>query len=332
MRRTHFQNLSMTVYHGPDRLHCGGFVGVIEHIRKAIATHLIDKVVVVWDGAFDGWTKYDKYPVLRAEKEKVWNNRLTLQNTHVSTLSKRDVHELQVQQQKSKLQKHFGELNVRQIDEERSESFDAISLYVKEAVPLGEDVLILSRDHEFSQLVSEHVALLRCDGTKVTLGNFLDLHGYDRTNDLMLKCFIGMPSGVVKGVRGLTLARMLHYFHGLKLEHYPYADLIEYARRKRVDVRLKVYDMVLGAHDVIRRNAYLINVHDPFLNTELHSQVNYCLYSPLGEGRMDELVDRYERENYKAHIAGDLNAYFEPFQRILLKEREYSLFHEQVNI
>jgi hypothetical protein len=331
LRRAHYENLRMTMHHGPDRLYCGGFVGVIDHIRTAIAEHLIDKVVVVWDGMLDGLNKYDKYPALRAEKEKVWNRRLKLQEEH-GVRSSKEEHEFQIQQQRVKLQKHFGELSVRQVDEERSESMDAIALYAKEAVQVGEELIILSREHDFSQLISEHISLLRYDGSRVTHRNFFDLYGYDHTNDLMLKCFIGMPSGVVHGVKGLTLARMTHYFNGLKLEHYSYNDLIEYARRKRVDVRLKVYDAVLGAYDVLKRNSYLVNMQEPFLNTELHTQVNYCLYSPLGEGRLDELVIRYERENYKTHVKEDIKTYFEPFHRIILKEKEYSLFHEQVNI
>lgn len=332
LRKTHYLNLKMTMYHGPDRLYCGGFVTFIDTVRKAIADHLIDKVVVVWDGMFDGWDKYEQAPIIKAKKVKVWKERLRLSGEKPTDMTKHEEHEYQIGQQREKLRKHFGELNIRQLYDERSESMDAIALYVKGAVPVGEDILLLSRDHEFFQLISEHVSVLRFDGVKVTHRNFYELYGYSHTNDLMIKCFTGMPSKVIPGIKNVTLGVMLRYFIGLKGDHYSYNDLIAYARRKRIDVRLKIYDTILGASDLVRRNARLINMQDPLFNTNLTQQTNYCLYSPLKEGRVDELVDRYDRENYKAHVPGDIHTYFEPFQRVLLKEKEYSLFHEQVNI
>ena len=99
-----------------------------------------------------------------------------------------------------------------------------------------------------------------------------------------------------------------------------------------MDVKLKVYDAVIQAHDIVKRNAKLINMKDPIINSDLTEQVNYCLYSPLERGDLNVLIESYEREEYKQHIPGDISTYFDPFRRIILKEKEYKLFHEQVNI
>lgn len=332
LRKAHYKNLGMNVYHGPERLPCGGYVGFIDTVRNAIADHLVDKVVVVWNGQFDGWDKYHHVPVLRAKKEKTWNQRLRLSGGRPTGMTKREEHEFHIGQQREKLRKNLDQLNIRELCEERSESMDAIALYVKSAVPVGEEIIILGRDHEFFQLIQEHVSILRYDGVKVTNKNFFELYGYSHTNDLMLKCLIGMPDKVVSGIKNVKLKSMLHYFTGLKLDHYPYRSLIEYARKKRADTRLLFYDTILGANDLVHRNARLINMNDPIININLTHQTNCCLYSPLKEGRVEELIDRYERENYKAHVQDDLRNYFEPFQRVLLKEKEYSLFNEQINI
>lgn len=332
LRRGHFSNMGMTMLHGSERLHCGGIITLIEKIRTTIADHMIDKVVVVWDGIVDGLEKYDRFPALRSQKEAVWQERMHIKQLQRSSLSKKQEHEFQIMQQRNKLQKYFNEVGIRQIDEDKSEAMDAIAAYVRGATEVGEDVFILSREHEFSQILSDDVRVLLHDGRKIDRWNFFQTYGYDHSNDLMMKCFIGMPSGVVDGMKGLTLRRLVQYFPGIKLEHYAYDDMLSYARRKRIDVKLKVYDLVLQAHDVVRRNAKLINMKDPTINKDLNGQVNYCLYSPLEKGDLSVLIDSYEREDYKKHIQGDITTYFDPFRRVILKEKEYRLFHEQVNI
>ncbi len=322
LRRGHFANMGMTMMHGSEKMHCGGLISFMEKLRSTIADHMIDKVVVVWDGIVDGLEKYDKHPAIRAEKEIIWQSRARLPKKHRASMDKKEEHEFQILQQRNKLQQYLNEVGIRQIDEDRTESIDAIAAYVKGAVEVGEEILVLSREHEFFQVISEHVSILTYDGRKVDRWNFFQTYGYDHTNDLMLKCFIGLPSSVVHGVKGLTLNRMTHYFPGLKLEHYAYDDLLSYARRKRVDVKLKIYDLVLSAHDIVKRNARLINMQDPTMNMDLTGQTNYCLYSPLEKGDLNFIIDRYEKENYKTHIQGDINTYFDPFKRVLLKEHE----------
>jgi len=332
LRRAHFANLKMTIRGNGEDLYGGGIVGFVDKMRSSISECLIDKVVVVWDGAFDGWEKYDGYPVLKARKQDVWNQRVKAQSLQLSELSKKEQHEFHVLQQRAKLQGLLEEMGIRQVDEEISESTDGIAHYVKEGLSVGEDMFILCREHEFFQLISDRTVVIRYDDAHVTSTNFMDIYGYDPTNDLMIRCFTGMPSGVIGGVKGLTVKKMVHYFKGLKLEHYSYDDLISYARRKRVDVHLKTYDLVLSAHELVKRNARLINMKDPTLNKNLIEQTNYCLYSPLENGKLSGLIEMYEKNNYTQHIDQDIKTYIEPFQRVLLKEEEYKLFHEQINI
>ena len=269
LRRGHFANMGMYMYHGSERLHCGGVITMMDKLRSTIAAHMIDKVVVVWDGIVDGLEKYDRFPSLRLEKEKVWQQRIRIQQTQRASLSKKEEHEFQIDQQRKKLQRLFDEVGIRQIDEDRSEAMDVIAAYVMGAVEVGEEVFLLGREHEFFQLIGEHVHMVCYDGRKVDRWNFFATYGYDHTNDLMLKCFVGLPSSIIIGVKGLTTKRMVAYFPVLKLEHYAYDDMLSYARRKRVDVKLKVYDMVINAHELVKRNAKLITLSYPLLNKKL---------------------------------------------------------------
>lgn len=324
LKKCHFANLPMRV----DQTSCGGIVGFMVQMRQALISRPTDKIVVVWDGVLDGLAKYDRYPVLKALKQAAWDDRIRIQRAESFDLSRKDRFGLDILAQRAVLQRHLEALCVRQMEEETSEAMDAIALYVNEAVTVGEQVTILAREHEFHQLISDEVHLLRFDGTVVDKKNFFSLYHYDVSNDLMLKCFIGMPSGV-PGVPGLSLGRMLKYLPGLKLEQYPYGDLIAYCRRKRFDVPLKIYDAVLSGHEVVARNAKLINQRDPIFNSDLNQQKNYCLYSPLNDEGGEELYREYRM--YERHI-GDPKEFLSPFQRIILKEKEYTLFHEQVNI
>lgn len=229
LRRTHFANLGLKVYNGYGRVHCGGVINVIDTIRNAIIQHAIDKVVVVWDGILGGLNKYDAYPVLRAEKEKTWRAHTMAAEGHTDA----EEHDRYIHMQRKVLQGYFDDLSVRQIDEDETEAIDAIAAYINEAVKVGEHVFLLSREHEFFQAISDRVTIVGHDGIKTDVVNFQEKYGYDPSNDLMIRCLIGMPSGVVSGVKGLTLGRMLKYFHGLKLDGYSFHDLLGYARKKK---------------------------------------------------------------------------------------------------
>lgn len=330
LKKAHYANLGMKVPEHGEEHHCGGIIGFLEKLKEAMDSQLFDKVVVVWDGAFDGADKYNGIPVMKAKKQEAWANRDRIRMAEPFDLTKEERHERAISEQREVLQGHLDMLNIRQIDEDGSESTDAIALYVNEAVKTGESITILSREHEFFQLISDDVSVLLWDGSLVKRDNFLSMYGYDNTNDLMVKCFVGMPSSVITGVKGLTIKRMLRYFSGLKLEHYAYADMIAYARRKRIDVRLKIYDAVLSAHDIVVRNSKLINMKDPLFNSDLNEQKNYCLYSPLENDRLDEIRLKYNK--YKKYMSNEGADFFLPFQRTILKEKEYTLFHKQVNI
>lgn len=100
--------------------------------------------------------------------------------------------------------------------------------------------------------------------------------------------------------------------------------------RKKNDAALKIYDLVLTSKNIVRRNAKLINMRDPILNNDLIEQVNYCLYLPLKDGRIEFMAELYGRRYGK--YVNDAKNYFDPFKRITLKEHEYRIFHEQFNI
>jgi hypothetical protein len=329
LKKSHFTNLGMKVQ-GGDVGYRGGVIGFMEKVREILMTHLIDKIVVVWDGAMDGLHKYDRYPVLKAQKQSSWESKLRISKEELFSLSKSELHERSISEQRAVLQEFLEMINVRQIDDETSEATDGICLYINEAITVGESIIVFGREHEFFQLISEDVSTMKWDGTLVTKSNFFQLYAYDNSNDLMIRCFTGMPSGVVSGIKGLTLKKMLHYFSGLKLEHYSYADLTSYARRKRMDVKLKVYELILSAHDIVVRNSRLLNMKDPFFSSELNEQKNYCLYSPLNSDKLDEFEKRYR--DYIPRDHPWQRGYFDQFRRVILKEQEYTLFHKQVNI
>lgn len=329
LKRSHFENLNIRT-DDMQKSPRGGIFGFIDKLRTIISDHRIDKVVIVWEGSFGGINKYDAYPILQAEKKRILNERMKILRSDVLYLTKKEVHEREINDQKMILQRLLDDLSIRQMEEEASEAVDGICLYVNEAITVGESIIIFGRENEFSQLISENTTTIGWDGSIVGLHNFFTIHGYDKTNDLMIKCFTGMPSSIISGVKGLTVRKMLRYFFGLKLEQYSYVELLSYARRKHLDVKLKVYEMVLSAHDVVARNASLINMKEPFFSSELNFQKNFCIYSPLNKDGFNDF-----KRNY-AEIMPDLlrkrKDIFGEFQRIILKEQEYSLFHEQINI
>lgn len=329
LKKLYFRNRAMVAgAHGQER--CGGFVGFLSTLKSNIDFLNPDKIIVVWDGIYDGWFKYNTFPDLKIEKQDKWRNNDAAINALFYTNG--DQEELaQIWQQRILLQECLEDLCVRQIEEQYCEAYDVIAHYANEARLEGEKVFLYGREFDYFQLISDQIYCIVPNREMVlTVHNFKKLYGYDLDNELMLRCFTGVNSAVYRKIKGLSRNKILKYFPELTQTHVPYKEFIKLTEEKQLEKKLKIYEYVLNAHEDLKVNSKVLNLENPYINKAVERLVDSALHGQLDlTHRKVSLVKQLIMDRGMAvHINEDIEEFFAAFERIKLKEKQYQ---ERVN-
>jgi 5'-3' exonuclease len=176
--------------------HIGGLFHFIHTLRKHLAEHNYDKIVVFWDGENNDKLRREIYPAYK-------------ENRRVRILTEEE--EKSSEYQQIRIQQYLEELFVRQGEYPDVEADDCIAYYCFNA-PL-EHITIMSGDYDLTQLVSERVNMyiprlnqFINNGDKVELEGV----GFPTFNISLVKTICGDDSDNVAGIKGMgekTLAK-----------------------------------------------------------------------------------------------------------------------------
>jgi len=149
-----------------------------------------------------------------------------------------------------------------------------------------------------------------------------------------LKCFAGDESDDIKGVRGVSIKKMLKYFPLFEKEKYFYKQLVEEAYERKKTSKIKLYDSIINSSDIIYRNGRLMNLKKPFLNKEAEKSVELILHGVLdSETNMQEAMKMFTQYGYLNFLGYDnVDFFFSPYYRIMSKEKEYSKLINNLNL
>jgi hypothetical protein len=307
---------------------CGGIVSFYDKIRQALSLRRFDKAVIVWSGLYDGSHKYDQFPSLKAIKQEVWKERSFILMMHSgSVLSKKQQNEWDVLSQKSEVQDYISKFfPIRQLMDENMECHDMIASYCKKAVPIGENIFILSRDGMFDQLVSEYVSTISFDMSILHKDNVSKVKLYHPTNELMVRCILGMAGTICDGMDNMSEKKLVHYFPMLTKEHCSFNELIDHARKESETKKFKTYESFLGFIPNVKRNAKMINFSDPYATVGSIKLIMNSICSTLPDYQLSNNFKEFQELDFFHLLHPNDDSFFEPFYQILAKEEEYSLF------
>lgn len=307
---------------------CGGTVTFYSKIRQALVRMSFDKVLVVWSGPYDGAHKYDNFPPLKMIKQEVWKERsFTLMMHSGSILSNKQENEWNVLNQKIEIQDSLTNFfPIRQLMDDNMEGIDMIASYCKKAVPMGENVVILSREGMFDQLINDYVSIMSFDMEIIDKNNISSMRPYHHTNELMVRCILGMEGTICTGMSNMSEKRLIHYFPMLIKEHCPFSELIEHARKEYENKKLKTYDSFLKEIPNIKRNAKFLNLLDPYATIGSIPKIMGAICSNLSDEQLKNRFDDFMKLDFFSYMHPNDRSFFEPFYQIFAKEKEYSLF------
>jgi 5'-3' exonuclease len=305
----------------------GGLYQFFTTIRKLITDHKINKVVLAWDGENGGFYRYKMDKAYKSNrKNKSWYNKINLTEYEIK---KEEEKNFSVLKQKKRIQAYAEELFFRQIEVDKIEADDIISLYCQ-TYNEKEEIYLYSKDQDFLQLLKYNITILFPNiQIPITKQTFMLNFEYHYSNSLTMKIICGDNSDVVEGVKGVQQKTLLKYFPDLKFRYMSVKEICMEAKKINEDriinkkKELSALKNILNSIDRMKLNYKLVNLDEPIINDEVKELFEY-LEVPLS---MD---DRNSKNLYNLMIEDEfLNIYkstfvnyVKPFYPVITQEQQ----------
>ena len=251
--------------------HVGGTVGFFNALCRLVEKCKPEGVIVVWEGGgsvrkkgvYADYKKSSKPQNLNRYYEDDIPNTYQNRNFQIKTLI--DLLSLSP----------FCQVYVSE-----AEADDAIGYLVKYTLK-DKNLIIVSSDHDFYQLVSERVIIW-----SPTLKNFvntdkiIDRYNIHPNNFCLAKCITGDPSDNIPGVKGVGYKSLAKRFQMFKESaEYTLSDLLADATTLKGESKVKIYPGIIQNKKLIERNLRLIRLD---INNLSHDQIKK-LETSIGE-------------------------------------------------
>jgi len=250
-----FVTLPMT---NDDGEHAGILYGAINSLRKCITDILPDKVIVVWDGRNGSARR-------KAIHKEYKAGRGLTRMTNFSCFTSREQELKSMLIQSARFKEYLDILPVSQIQVDNAEADDVIGFLCSRGHIEGEDLVIMSTDKDFLQLLNENVQMYN-PIQNIFINEILMKKKYSENipphNFVLLRTFVGDSSDNISGIKGIGPKTALKIFPELledkKLTVY---DLLKISEEKSLDENNKLskwYKKVVKNFDIIERNVKLM--------------------------------------------------------------------------
>jgi DNA polymerase-1 len=256
-----------------DGQHVGGVIGFLKSLSLLLQAHSPKECIVVWEGG-GSLRRRDIYPDYKAKRRPAKLNRFyegdipdTLENTNW---------------QIKLLVNLLTNLPIRQIYISDCEADDVIG-YIANYSRASDNVLIVSSDHDYLQLVSDRVNIWSPTlKSIVSIETVKEKTGILPCNFVVTRCFCGDRSDSIQGIKGLGIKTMVKRFPRLAgNEAVEFEDIIAEATLKEKES--KVYSQVKNNADLARMNWKLMKLDVSNLSWNQISRLNSVIESELND-------------------------------------------------
>lgn len=313
--------------HTPSYGHIGGLYTFFTTLRKLIKEHMINKVVLAWDGENGGVFRHDIDPLYKANrKDKSWHERIELSERE---LRREKEKEESILKQRKRIQEYAEELFLRQIEVPEIEADDLIAAYCKEYHD-NEMIYIFTNDRDFSQLLDLNITIIFGNiDTPITRSNFFYFFDYHYSNAVTMKTICGDVSDNIRGIDGIKEKTLIKYFPDLQFRYVTVREICKKAdeiNKKRVKEKkkpLKALQNLLENVDRLKINHRLVNLNEPFLNEEANEELEQLAMplSPEDRGSKN-LYNLMQEDEFLTQYKSTFVNYVEPFYSVIMNEKQ----------
>jgi 5'-3' exonuclease len=246
--------------------HIGGTVGFFNNMCRLVEKTKPEAVIVVWEGG-GSKRKRDLFPEYK-KKSKPQNLNRYYDNDIPNTYQNRNF-------QVRTLIELLKLIPICQVYISDAEADDAIG-YMTSYTLKDKNVIIVSSDHDFYQLVSERVIIWSPTlKSFVDTDKIMDRYNIHPKNFCLAKCISGDPSDNIPGVKGVGYKSIAKRFQKFtECNEYNIPDLICDAAIGNKDSKAKIYERIVKEEKLIKRNLRLVRLdtnnisHDQIKNLE----------------------------------------------------------------
>tara|TARA_Y100000593_G_scaffold67593_1_gene124259 strand:+ start:271 stop:1338 length:1068 start_codon:yes stop_codon:yes gene_type:complete len=239
-----------------DGLHIGGLIGFLKSLRYTCDILKPTRCIITFDGK-DGSKRrrklYPEYKLNRKVKKRL--------NRNVDWGTAPADEEESMKQQMGRLIEYLEQLPVSLICVDGIEADDCMAYISQQLLPES-DILLMSTDKDFLQLVDDRVKVW--SPTKKKLYNkkaVFDEYGIHSKNILTYRILDGDKSDNIGGVKGAGLKSLKKFLPGISSEEkFTAKDLLDYAENS--NSKIKLLENIKNSSNLIKRNYLLMQLND----------------------------------------------------------------------
>ena len=254
--------------------HIGGLYSFLTTTRKLIKDHMINKVILVWDGEGGGIYRHRIDAAYKANrKTKEWYKKIEMNAVELRREKNKNE---SILKQKKTIQAYAEELWLRQIEVDDIEADDLIAKYCLDHNN-KEEIFIYSNDRDFAQLLDLNITIIFPNiDQPVTKTNYMMYFNHHYTNALVVKIIGGDAADNIAGVGGVKEPTLLKHIPELKFKTFSVKEICKRANQineERVLNKkkpLKALGNLVSPEGVekLKINFQLTNLREPILNEE----------------------------------------------------------------
>jgi DNA polymerase-1 len=313
--------------------HIGGLYAFMTTVRKLIREHMVNKVVLIWDGEGGGIERYHIDKEYKANrKNKEWHKKIEMTTAEIRRERNK---EMSLLKQKVRIQEYAEELYFRQIEVTGVEADDIIAAYCLQ-YNNKEEIFLYSGDRDFAQLLDLNITIIFPNiDQPVNKINYIMHFNHYYANALIMKIICGDTSDNVQGINGMGEKTLLEYFPELAYKHLTVREICQKAdeiNKQRIFEKkkpLKVFENLLHNVERLKINYQLVNLRQPLLTDKAINELEQ-LEMPLLEfdengknKRGEKLYDMMVKEDEFLSVYGSTYpSYIEPFYTVIMNEKQ----------
>lgn len=282
-----------------DGDHNGILFGAIASLRKAIETTRPDRVVMVWDGRGGSARRKKIYPEYKAGRG---SSRMTTFEFFNNIEEERQ----SLYKQIARFKEYCDILPVNQIQIDGLEADDVIAYYATKMRREDEEIVILSTDKDYLQLVNDKVSIY--SPIKDLIINELLVRknyseGVPSKNFVLLRAFSGDNSDNVPGIKGIGMKTAIKlYPELLSEEKINPENIYKFTIEKTASSNLKGYKTVLENFGQFQINYILMDLQDIPCSPDQLRQMREQINQPHKLFKQTQLSMMFTRDKLWKHF------------------------------
>ena len=239
--------------------HIGGYIGFLRSIGAIIRQFKPTRCIIVFDGK--GGSARRKKMHSGYKEGRALSTRFNRRDDVGEQTVESEMESMKLQM--GKLGNYLQSLPVTLISIDHIEADDTIAYLTTEVFrPKGSEVIIMSDDKDFMQLIDDKTSVWRPVQKKFyTPKEVLEKFGIPAHNFIHYKIFMGDGSDNIKGINGVGIKTLQSKFPLLlEPERIGLDEILEYCKARQSDH--KIYKSVLENEAVMRLNWDLMSLED----------------------------------------------------------------------